>query len=99
MQAVEENMSEPDFSVDQLSCRIGMSRSQLYRKLFALTGQSPRDFIRILRLKRAAQLIETAQITMAEIGYRVGFDDPAYFSKCFRRQFGMAPSDYKKNPS
>jgi signal transduction histidine kinase/ligand-binding sensor domain-containing protein/DNA-binding response OmpR family regulator len=95
VQAVEENMSDPDFSVEQMSYRIGMSRSQLYRKLFALTGQSPRDFVRILRLKRAANLIAQAQITIAEAAFRVGFDDPAYFSKCFRKQFGVAPGEYK----
>ena len=71
-----------------------MSRMQLYRKLKALTGQSANEFIRTIRLKRAAQLMEQNQLTIAEITYEVGFNDLQYFRECFKKYFGVTPSEY-----
>ena len=71
-----------------------MSRMQLYRKLKALTGQSANEFIRTIRLKRAAQMLEQNQLTIAEITYEVGFNDLQYFRECFKKQFGATPSEY-----
>jgi AraC-like DNA-binding protein len=70
------------------------SRSTFFRKLKKLTGQPPNDFIRMIRLKRAAQLLEQNQLTIAEVSYKVGFSDPGYFGKCFRKIYGQAPSQY-----
>ena len=69
---------------------------QLYRKLKAMTGLSANEFIRNIRLKRAAQLIEQNELTIAEVTYEVGFTDRQYFRNCFKKQFGVNPSRYKK---
>ncbi len=93
---VEENISEPKFSVEDLSHELGMSRVYLYKKLMAITGKSPVEFIRIIRLKRGAQLLEKSQKTVSEVAYEVGFNTPRYFSKYFYEEFGELPSDYIK---
>ena len=94
MATVEKQMSNPEFSVEKLSRELGMSRVHLYKKLTALTGKTPIEFIRIMRLKRAAQLLEKSQLTIAEVAYEVGFNDPRYFSRYFKAEFGMLPSQY-----
>lgn len=94
LDTVEANMSDSDFQIDQFCRAIGMSRSTLNRKLRALTGLSTNVFIRTLRLKRAAQLLEKKSATIVEIAYEVGFNNPSYFAECFRQQFGKAPSEY-----
>ena len=91
---VEENMAEPDFSVEKFSRELGMSRVHLYKKLLALTGKSPIEFIRTIRLQRAAQLLEKSQLSVSEIAYQVGFNNPKYFSKYFKDHFNMLPSAY-----
>ena len=87
-------MGEFDFSVEELSHEVGMSRVQLHRKLKALTGHSPSDFIRVMRLKRAAQLMEARSGNITEIAYQVGFNSLSYFSKCFHDFFGTLPTEY-----
>ncbi len=100
LEEVEKNISNPDFSVEKLSKELGMSRVHLYKKLTALTGKTPIEFIRIMRLKRAAQYLEKSQLTVSEIAYEVGFNDPRYFSRYFKSEYGILPSQYansKKN--
>src|SRR5690606_34360806 len=97
---VEEKVSDPEFSVEDLSRELGMSRVHLYKKLMALTGKGPLEFIRTIRLQRAAQLLEKSQLTISEVAYQVGFNNPKYFAKYFKEEFGMLPSVYlqeKKN--
>ncbi|MCK6619424.1 MAG: response regulator [Calditrichaceae bacterium] len=94
MDIIDRYISDENFSVEQFGREIGLSRGQLHRKLKALTDQSPVDFIRAIRLKRAAQLLEKRSGTVAEIAYQVGFSDPSYFSRCFRQQFGVLPSEF-----
>jgi signal transduction histidine kinase/DNA-binding response OmpR family regulator len=94
MQIVEEKMADSEFSVDELSREVGLSRVHLHRKLKALTGESASDFIRMMRLKRAAQLLEARAGNIAEIAYQVGFNTLSYFSKCFKEQFGVLPNEY-----
>lgn len=91
---VEDNMEVPDFSVEQLSEELGVSRMQMYRKLKALTGLSANHLIRHIRLKRAAQLLQTGQYTVAEVTYQVGFQDLKYFRERFKEEFGLSPSEY-----
>jgi len=91
---VEQNISNPDFTVIEFGKELGLSRMKLYRKLKSLTGQSANEFIRTIRLKRAAQLIEQDQLTIAEITYEVGFNDLQYFRECFKKQFQTIPSKY-----
>ena len=93
---IEKNIADPDFNLDQLTDEINLSRSQLHRKLKALTGQSATEFIRTIRLKRAARLMDQNHGSISEIIYAVGFSNLSYFTKCFQKQFNMAPRDYIK---
>jgi signal transduction histidine kinase/ligand-binding sensor domain-containing protein/DNA-binding response OmpR family regulator len=94
---VEKNIANPDFSVEELSREMGMSRVLLYKKLLSLTGKTPIEFIRTLRLKRAAQLLEKSQLSVAEVAYQVGFNNPKYFARYFKTEFNIYPSEYKGN--
>ncbi len=93
---VEKNIAESSFSVEDLSKELGMSRVYLYKKLMSITGKSPIEFIRIIRLKRGAQLLEKSQMNIAEVAYEVGFNSPRYFSKYFKEEYGMLPTAYIK---
>lgn len=93
---VEENLSRSDLSVEELSRQLGMSRVHLYKKMLQLTGKTPIEFIRVLRLKRAAQYLRESQLNVSEIAYRMGFNNPKYFSKYFQEEYGMSPSEYQK---
>lgn len=92
LEVVEQNISESSFSVEDLSKSMGMSRVSLYKKMLALTNKTPIEFIRILRLKRAADLLKNSQLTVSEVAYRVGFNNPRYFSKYFVELYGELPS-------
>jgi signal transduction histidine kinase/DNA-binding response OmpR family regulator/ligand-binding sensor domain-containing protein len=93
---VESHLSEEGFGVEDLSRAVGMSRSQIHRKLTALTGLATGDFIRYLRLHRAMDLLQQNAATISEIAYSVGFSTPAHFSKCFHEQFGRTPSEVRR---
>jgi signal transduction histidine kinase/DNA-binding response OmpR family regulator len=97
IEIIEKNMGDGEFDVASLREEVGLSHMQLFRKLKALTDQAPGDFIRTIRLKRAAQLMQQKFGNIAEITYEVGFNNLSYFAKCFREMFGMSPSDYIKN--
>ena len=94
LEYTEEHLSDPDYSVEELSRELGMSRVHLYKKLSSLTGKTPIEFIRVIRLKRAAQLLKESQLTVSEIAYEVGFNNPKYFRKYFKEEFGILPSQY-----
>lgn len=96
LQIVEKNIANPDFSVEELSRELFMSRVSVYKKILSLTGKSPIEFIRSIRLKRAAQLLEKSQLTVAEVAYEVGFNNPKYFSRYFKMEYGELPSQYAK---
>ncbi|MFC1760707.1 ATP-binding protein [Planctomycetota bacterium] len=91
---VEAHLADYEFSRDAFSAQMHMSRSTLYRKLKALTGQSPTVFIRTVRLKHAAELLKIGHYSISEVAYRVGFLDMAYFSTCFKSQFSCTPSKF-----
>jgi len=97
LDCVEKNMDNPDYSVEELSADIGMNRTHLYRKLQSIVGMTPTDFIRSIRLKRAAQLLEKSQLNVAEIADMVGFNTQKYFSKYFKEMFGVYPSQYGRD--
>lgn len=92
---VEDNIARSDLSVEELSKELGMSRVHLYKKLLAITGKTPIEFIRIIRLKRAAQLLRGSQQNISEIAYQVGFNNPKYFSRYFKEEFGILPSAFQ----
>jgi DNA-binding response OmpR family regulator/anti-sigma regulatory factor (Ser/Thr protein kinase) len=92
---VEKNISNADFSVEELSRALLLSRAAVYKRLFVLTGKTPIEFIRSVRLQRAAQLLEKTKMTVAEVAYETGFNNPKYFSKYFKTAFGKLPSAYQ----
>lgn len=93
---VEDNVSNAEFSVEELGRLLGISRANLYKKLLSLTGKSPLEFIRTIRLQHAAQLLEKSQLTVAEVAYQVGFNNPKYFTRYFKEEYHILPSLYGK---
>jgi signal transduction histidine kinase/DNA-binding response OmpR family regulator len=91
---VEDNIANPQLSVEDLSRHIGMSRGSLYNKLLELTGKTPIDFIRSIKLDKAASLMENSELNIAQIAYLVGFTAPNYFTKAFKAKFHMLPKEY-----
>ena len=89
---IENNMSNPELTSSYLCRELGMSSSKLYRKITQLTDLSPNEFIRTIRLKKSAQLLKTKNYNVSEVADMVGFNDPLYFSRCFKKQFGHSPS-------
>lgn len=95
IQYVEDNISRSELSVEELSSELNMSRVHLYKKMLSITGKTPVEFIRIIRLKRAAQFLRESQQTVSEIAYNTGFSNPKYFRKYFKEEFGVLPSEYQ----
>jgi YesN/AraC family two-component response regulator len=93
---IEQRLSDTNFSVEDLSRALHISRVTLYKKLSHLTGKSPLDFIRHIRLKRAAELLARSQLTVAEVAYEVGFNSPKYFARYFKQEYGVQPSTFKR---
>ncbi|MCY7350370.1 MAG: response regulator [Cytophagaceae bacterium] len=91
---IETHLDDPHFDIEQLEDALNLSRMQLYRKLKSITNLSGTEFIRQVRLQRAVQLLEHGSLNVSEIAYQVGFSDPAYFSRCFKKEFGKTPMDY-----
>lgn len=94
-EAIKKNMSNPSLKMDELGEDLGLSRVQLYRKVKALTGLSPVELLRQMRLQRGYVLLQTTNKTVNEIAYEVGYGTPGYFSKCFKQQFGKYPMDVR----
>ncbi len=95
---LDKELSNPNFSVDEFSKTVGMSRMQLHRKLKSLLGVTASEFLRNERLKAASILLKKGNVNVSEIAYNVGFNDVSYFSKCFKELFGVTPSEYALNP-
>ncbi len=93
---IDAKMGDSGLNVEDLGKEMGLSRVQLYRKIKSLTNYSPNELLRIARLKRAASLLASSDMTVAEIGYEVGFSSPSYFAKCYKEQFGESPTDLLK---
>ncbi|MDE5870744.1 MAG: response regulator [Muribaculaceae bacterium] len=95
MKFVSDNIDSPRLSVEELSDHLGMSRVKLYKKIKQITGKTPIEFIRVIRLKRAAQLLRESQLNVSEVAYKTGFGSPKAFSKYFKEEFGILPSVYQ----
>ncbi len=93
---IKSNISSPGLNVSTIMSEMHMSRTQLHRKFKALTGLSTTEFIRTIRLKKAAHLLQQNVDSITQIGYQTGFSDHSYFAKCFKKQYGVSPSDYSK---
>lgn len=96
-QAVEENLSNPDFSMEKFASEVHLSRTQLHKKLKSLTGLSATEYVKTVRLKKAAILLETGFGNIAEIAYETGFSNPSYFAECFKKFYNISPLNYTKN--
>ena len=94
--AIEEHMIDSDFNVTMLQEVMSMGNKQLYRKVKALTGSTPVEYIRDLRMRKAAKLLSAGKFSVSEVMYTVGFSNSSYFSKCFSKAFGMTPTEYMK---
>ncbi|HSF52521.1 MAG TPA: response regulator, partial [Algoriphagus sp.] len=97
--AIEANLEEPDFDVEKLCRDLALSHSQVHRKLSALTGLSATHFIRYVRLLKAKEMILDSGFSIAAIAYDCGFNDPAYFSRIFKQEFGMSPQVWREHNS
>ena len=91
-----DHLSSPMLSVDEMADAMGYRRSVFFKKVKALTGQTPADYIRTLRMQRAAEMLRSETITVAEVCYKVGINDPHYFAKMFKQQFGISPKKYQQ---
>jgi signal transduction histidine kinase/DNA-binding response OmpR family regulator len=98
IQIIEANLDSTTLSVEKMSEELGMSRTNVHRKLKAITGLATSEFIQDFRLRRAAQLIEKKADTISQIAYQVGFNDQSYFTKCFKKKFGKVPSEFHHEP-
>jgi signal transduction histidine kinase/DNA-binding response OmpR family regulator len=96
-EAIEKNIADTEFNIDQLCRILDMSQPTLYRKIHALTGESPTDFIRTCRLKRGAELLKDNFGSVLEVAFEVGFSSASYFTKCFKKKFHQLPSTYKES--
>ena len=93
---IEEHIAEEEFNMEEFGEELFMSRMQVYRKLKALTGKSANRYVRTFKLQKARQMIEEKQGTISEIAYSLGFGSPAYFTKCFKDEFGYPPREIKE---
>ena len=93
---VDENLDNSEISADVFARKMLLGRTVFFRKVKEVTGYSPKEYLRVRRMKKAAELLQEGQLSVSEIAYTVGMSDPFYFSKCFKQQFGMAPSAYQK---
>lgn len=94
MEIMEKQMDNSEWTIDQFAQELGMGRTVFYQKLKSIIGLSPIDFVREMRIKRAMQLIESGEYNVSSIAYMTGFNDPKYFSKCFKKKYGVSPSEY-----
>ena len=94
---VEEKMVDSELSVETIGSELGLSRVQLYRKVKALTGNTPVDLLRKARLSKAHQMLQTTDLSVSEIAYQVGFTSPSYFTKCYKDEYGKVPGDSRNN--
>ena len=95
-EVLNEHMTDTEFSVNDFAGIMGLGRTVFYKKVRGVTGYSPYEYLRVIRLKKAAEMLLTEDLTIAEVAYSVGINDPFYFSKCFKSQFGVSPSAYRK---
>ncbi len=96
MKFIEENIGDENLKIDDMADAVGMGRTVFYGKIKAITGMAPSEFLRTLRMQRAEELIVRSNLTFSEVSFSIGFSDPKYFTKCFKKETGMTPSEYRK---
>ena len=98
-QILNKHLNDPKFSVNDFSTALNLSRTLLYSKFRAITGYAPNEFIKIMRMKKAVEYLRTNQYTINQISYMVGFEEPAYFSTCFKKVYGKSPRQFMEGDS
>ena len=96
MKFIEEHVDDDGLRIDDMAKAVGLGRSVFYERLKSLVGVSPIDFLRQLRMQRAKELIKRSSMNVSQVAYAVGFTDPKYFTKCFKKETGMTPSEYRE---
>ena len=96
---VEKQMENPEFSIDMFAQEVNMGRTTFYQKLKNITGMTPIDFLQAMRIKRGVQLMDSGEYNVSTVAYKIGFNDPKYFSKCFKKHMGVTPTEYCKGKS
>ena len=96
---IEANYSDSEFSMEEMAEELNMSRSSFYRKITAVLKMSPNDYLKLVRLKKASVMLTQMDTRVSEVCYMVGFNSPSYFAKCFQKQFGITPQEYRKEHS
>ena len=99
MAFIEEHISDEELKIDDMAEAVGLGRTVFYEKIRHLVGVSPSDFLRQVRMQRAEQLVAKSRMSISEVAYAVGFSDPKYFTKCFKKVTGMTPSEYREKES
>ncbi len=92
-------MGDSDFKVENMAAMMAMSRSAFFKRVKDCVGFPPKEYLRILRLNKASELLADSGVSIADVAYRVGFDDALYFSKCFKSRFGISPTAWQKEHS
>jgi signal transduction histidine kinase/DNA-binding response OmpR family regulator len=98
IKSIEKHMKDPDFGVEFLGREVKMTRGHLYRKIKALTNMTANEFVRSIRLRHAANLLKSSMMNINEVCYEIGFQDPNYYRKCFKKMYGVSPSEYRDKP-
>jgi AraC-like DNA-binding protein len=96
IRCIEKYLPEVDFDIETLASDVGMSKSSLYRKIKSMTGLSPHELIRNIKLKHACRMLKSKPVNISEVAYAVGFSTPKYFTACFKSEFGLTPTEYQK---
>ncbi len=96
MKFIEERIGDENLKIDDMAEAVGMGRTVFYGKIKAIVGMAPSDFLRTLRMQRAEELIVRSNLTFSQVSFSIGFSDPKYFTKCFKKETGMTPSEYRK---
>jgi YesN/AraC family two-component response regulator len=96
MNFLEDNIGNPELRIDDLASAVNLGRTVFYEKIKSIVGMTPVDFVRHVRMQRAEELVARSKSSFSEIAYAVGFSDPKYFSKCFKKETGMSPSEYRE---
>ena len=93
---LETNVADPEVGVGDLAAHLGLGRTTMYNKVKSLTGKSPIELIRENRMLKAESMLSSGELTVSEVAWRLGFSDPAYFSRCFKNHFSTSPRQYRK---
>ena len=96
IESIEQHIEDGEFDVESLSAELNMSKSTLYRKIKSMTGLTPLELIRNIKMKRACMMLLEKKMNISEIAYAVGFGNPKYFTKCFKEEFSMTPTEYQQ---